>query len=417
MEPHGLSAGGRHLGRHLCSVLLLAGVLLTLCLLLPATASALMSTGDGGWRGRTRCPRATTLQAVSALDAQHAVAAGDSGTILTTSDGGASWAAHDIGIARAHVADLSFADANDGWAQVWVQVPNLGGIRHFVEHTTDGGLTWAAKPFSCFRPPLISSTQARLGLRRRYTSARPLTAASPGARTTCLDWGAQRRRLYRRQPRLGRGRLPGRPSTTPISTRSSWRPVTAGPAGTGSTSPSQTGRRTQLGQFRRCGPWLGRGQRISDMGGAGSSLRPPTGEPPGARRAPATAWYLSGASFVDAEHGWLPGAAASTPPPTAAPPGRPRPSASRSSAVSFADDLHGYAVGRQWRHRDHHRRRRQLAGAQLDDSGCAASRAFRTSAFPDATHGWAVGDHVILATTDGGATWNGSDGERRSRRA
>ena len=26
--------------------------------------------------------------------------------------------------------------------------------------------------------------------------------------------------------------------------------------------------------------------------------------------------------------------------------------------------------------------------------------------FPDATHGWAVGDHVILATADGGATWS-----------
>jgi photosystem II stability/assembly factor-like uncharacterized protein len=162
MEPQRLSAGGRRLCRHVWSALLLAGPLLILCLLLPATAAALMSTGDGGWSWQDPLPQGNTLEAVNAIDAQHAVAVGDVGSTITTSDGGASWSAHDLGIAGAHVADLSFVDAKDGWAAVWVPESNGGQDKAFLAHTTDGGLTWVTQPFS-WLPAAVDFVDARHG--------------------------------------------------------------------------------------------------------------------------------------------------------------------------------------------------------------------------------------------------------------
>ena len=115
--------------------------------------------------------------------------------------------------------------------------------------------------------------------------------------------------------------------------------------------------------------------------------------------------------------------------------------------VSFADALHGWAVGDggtilattdggatwepqssgttdalfaaspsptprtagRWarrHHPRHHRRRRHLEAAELGHE-----RTYLTAvAFADATHGWAVGDDgTILATTDGGATWTAAE--------
>jgi len=114
-----------------------------LVVLLVAGSALALSTGDGGWLWQNPLPQGNNLEAVDAIDAQHAVAAGDSGTILTTSDGGASWSAHDLGIAAAHIADLSFVDADNGWAAVWVQARNGGNNPTLIAHTSNGGVTWA----------------------------------------------------------------------------------------------------------------------------------------------------------------------------------------------------------------------------------------------------------------------------------
>ena len=108
---------------------------------------ALISTGNGGWQWLDPQPQGNDLVRVVALGAQRAVAAGDNGALLTTSDGGASWGAHDLGIVGAHVAALSFVSGNDGWAAVWQQGRNGGLNRAYIAHTGDGGATWTTQRF------------------------------------------------------------------------------------------------------------------------------------------------------------------------------------------------------------------------------------------------------------------------------
>ncbi len=77
-----------------------------------------------------------------------------------------------------------------------------------------------------------------------------------------------------------------------------------------------------------------------------------------------------------------------------------------SRGVAFPDATHGWAVGGNERGQSvivaTTRRRRPLAGAEVASPSACLSGV----AFPDATHGWAVGNHgTILATTDGGAHW------------
>ena len=60
-------------------------------------------------------------------------AAGDSGTILKTSDGGATWTRQQTGISG-NLASVSFTDALTGWTS---------GANGTVLKTTDGGLHWS----------------------------------------------------------------------------------------------------------------------------------------------------------------------------------------------------------------------------------------------------------------------------------
>ena len=82
------STTGRLGRRPAWQVLLVAGFPLSLWLLLPASASALITTGDGGWSWQNPLPQGDSLEAVATIDAQHAVAVGDCGAIITTADGG-----------------------------------------------------------------------------------------------------------------------------------------------------------------------------------------------------------------------------------------------------------------------------------------------------------------------------------------
>ena len=83
----------------------------------------------------------------------------------------------------------------------------------------------------------------------------------------------------------------------------------------------------------------------SDMGGAGIVFATSDGGATWRAQSAGTAWDLRGVTFVDANHGWLPegnsiyattdGGATWTAQAVGIP----------VTAVSFADDLHGYAVG------------------------------------------------------------------------
>ena len=115
-------------------------ILLALALALPATASALISTGDGGWF-RQNPGRAASLFGVSFPNATHGWAVGGMGTILATTNGGVTWKRQVSGFEGGESLEaVTFVDARHGWAVggdgfAW-------GERSIILATSNGGATW-----------------------------------------------------------------------------------------------------------------------------------------------------------------------------------------------------------------------------------------------------------------------------------
>jgi photosystem II stability/assembly factor-like uncharacterized protein len=72
------------------------------------------------------------LRAVGLANASIGIAVGDTGTILRTTDGGATWDARTSGTTR-NLRGLALVNANTGFAVGWYGV---------ILRTTDGGATW-----------------------------------------------------------------------------------------------------------------------------------------------------------------------------------------------------------------------------------------------------------------------------------
>ena len=93
------------------------------------------SPAASGWFWQNPLPRANYLSAAVALDSNTVVAVGDGGTILRTTDGGATWPAVSSGTTK-WLARVSFTGANTG------TVVGEGGT---ILRTTDSGVTWKAQ--------------------------------------------------------------------------------------------------------------------------------------------------------------------------------------------------------------------------------------------------------------------------------
>jgi photosystem II stability/assembly factor-like uncharacterized protein len=76
------------------------------------------------------------LFSVDFVDSQHGWAVGDSGTILSTSNAGATWTVATWPSSATGLAGVDFVDAQHGW------ISGLGGL---IAVTADGGVTWAAQ--------------------------------------------------------------------------------------------------------------------------------------------------------------------------------------------------------------------------------------------------------------------------------
>ena len=76
-----------------------------------------------------------SVQAVTFTDATHGWAVGASGTILATTDGGATWRKQTSGT-TANLSAVTFPDATHGWV-----VDDNGTILA----TTDGGAIWSVQ--------------------------------------------------------------------------------------------------------------------------------------------------------------------------------------------------------------------------------------------------------------------------------
>ena len=90
------------------------------------------SFAQSGWFWQNPLPQGNPLLAAAALDANTVVAVGDFGTILRSTDGGASWTLQSSGTTNG-LLGVSFVDANTGTA--------VGGSGTILR-TDDGGASW-----------------------------------------------------------------------------------------------------------------------------------------------------------------------------------------------------------------------------------------------------------------------------------
>jgi photosystem II stability/assembly factor-like uncharacterized protein len=100
-----------------------------------AALAADNSFAQSGWIVQVPEGKGYTLNGVSALDAQTAIAVGDYGTILRTTDGGANWIALPSETSE-HLRGVSFIDAATATAV---------GDHGTILRTTDGGDTWTSQ--------------------------------------------------------------------------------------------------------------------------------------------------------------------------------------------------------------------------------------------------------------------------------
>ena len=111
------------------------------------------SLAQSGWVWQNPLPQGNTLNAVAELDSQTAIAVGDGGTMLRTTDAGLTWTVQTSGTTNT-LRGVSFADASTGWA-----VGDAGTILR----TGDGGLTWTDQFSGSYRFWAVSFVDANIG--------------------------------------------------------------------------------------------------------------------------------------------------------------------------------------------------------------------------------------------------------------
>ena len=93
-----------------------------------------VKTQQAGWFWQNPLPQGNNLRAVSFTNTNTGTAVGNEGTILRTTNGGASWVSQTSGTTTS-LGGVSFSDANNGTA--------VGG--NTILRTTDGGATWVSQ--------------------------------------------------------------------------------------------------------------------------------------------------------------------------------------------------------------------------------------------------------------------------------
>ena len=312
-------------------------------LALPAGAGALASSGDG-WTVQYVGTDTDALNAISFPDAMHGWAVGDNGTILATTDGGATWNAQTTGTAESFNA-VSFPDATHGW---------VVGSGTNILATTDGGATW----------------NVQVGNAHDWLNAVSFPDATHGW-AVCAGFCA----------------------TTDGG--ATWSNTFSSDILNGVAFPDAThGWAVGWGEDSATGTYPAVILATTDGGSTWN-----------AQDAGTMAW-LRAVDFPDDSHGWAvgqDGTILATTDGGATWNAQTTGTAEGFNAVSFPDDSHGWAVGLDgtilatsdggatWNAQD-----------WTYSPSVARFMSFNAVAFPDATHGWLLGEGEILATTNGG---------------
>lgn len=109
-------------------------ILNLIALVLLAFASSSYSQMTDNWKWMNPSPQGNTLFAVDFVDNNTGFSAGDYGTVLKTSDAGATWNKISSGTDK-DLISASFVNSNIGF---------VGGHSQLLRKTTDGGQTWQA---------------------------------------------------------------------------------------------------------------------------------------------------------------------------------------------------------------------------------------------------------------------------------
>ena len=107
-------------------------VLVLICVAALALAPAARASG---WTAQVS-GTTQTLFSVDFVDSQHGWAVGDSGTILSTSNAGATWTVTTWPSPDSGLSGVDFVDGQHGW------ISGLGGL---LAVTSDGGVTWTSQ--------------------------------------------------------------------------------------------------------------------------------------------------------------------------------------------------------------------------------------------------------------------------------
>jgi len=102
-----------------------------------------ISSPQGTWE-RMNNPSNENLSSVYFVDSLYGWAAGNSGTIIHTSNGGDDWIIQDSKTEN-NILDIFFLDRNLGWAVTWEVMNYPFGT--YVLKTTNGGLNWISSTF------------------------------------------------------------------------------------------------------------------------------------------------------------------------------------------------------------------------------------------------------------------------------
>lgn len=92
---------------------------------------------------RLQSPVNSTLRSLSFVDSLTGWAAGESGTIIHTSDGGENWEIQNSTI-QTFITDIYFTDNQNGWA---ITLKDVFPFNTIVLKTTNGGTDWIAEDF------------------------------------------------------------------------------------------------------------------------------------------------------------------------------------------------------------------------------------------------------------------------------
>lgn len=304
-----------------------------------------VATTDGGATWALQRTGGGYIRAVAFADPQHGLAVGNSGLLLRTADGGKTWHTAVVPYTTDDLTGVAYRDSAHAY------VTTFGGT--FV--TSDGGLTWQQD--LRIAGELVAFGDADHGVILGTRSGQQGYYTRDGG----TSWSEMRRPV---------GALS---AVTAVDGTHFW--VT----GWGTVSASSDGGVTWVEQRVACGDLTATWRAVS---------------------------------FIDTQHGWISGDGGlcrttdggqtweSLPP---SPYG-----VGEAQALVFVDDVHGWLSGPagQIARTSDGGLTWSSGGYPLGIGASGAPATLRAVDFPDELHGWAVGDNgTILSTSDGGKTW------------